>query len=156
MCWKRRWLLRVTYQVHTSVLGCWLTWFLLCISMHACTGSSAPYHGIFESQQAAAADLEACALAAVVFADPEKYAGKVIPVAREAISWTQVADILAEVTGTKVRRASMPAARKTVVMFASLFTIQTSCTVKHLLPPVAPQTLVLHRSYPCNAPQHRT
>ena len=48
-------------------------------------------------------------LAAVVFADPEKYAGKVIPVAREAISWPQVADILTEVTGTKVRRALLAA-----------------------------------------------
>ena len=49
--------------------------------------------------------MRACALAAVVFADPEKYAGRVIPVAREAISWPQVADVLTEVTGTKVRRA---------------------------------------------------
>jgi hypothetical protein len=53
--------------------------------------------------------VRASALAAVVFADPEKYAGKVIPVAREAISWPQVADVLTDVTGTKVRRAPLAA-----------------------------------------------
>jgi len=49
---------------------------------------------------------------AVVFADPEKYAGQTIPVVREAISWTQVADILTEVTGTKVRRGRPAAGRR--------------------------------------------
>ena len=48
----------------------------------------------------------------MIFADPKKYAGQVIPVAREAISWTQVAEILTEVTGTKVRRARVAAGRQ--------------------------------------------
>jgi len=54
----------------------------------------------------------ACARPAVVFADPEKYAGQTIPVVREAISWTQVADILTEVTGTKIRRGRPAAGRR--------------------------------------------
>jgi len=54
----------------------------------------------------------ACARPAVVFADPEKYAGQTIPVVREAISWTQVADILTEVTGTKIRRGPPAAGRR--------------------------------------------
>ena len=41
----------------------------------------------------------------VVFADPAKYAGRVVPVVRERISWPQAAQILSEVTGIPVRCA---------------------------------------------------
>ncbi|KAK9826155.1 hypothetical protein WJX81_002045 [Elliptochloris bilobata] len=42
--------------------------------------------------------------AAVVFADPTKYAGKVVPVvAEEYLSWPQAAEILTEVTGFPVK-----------------------------------------------------
>ena len=55
--------------------------------------------------------MRAC-MRAAVFADLEKYAGQTDPVVREAISWTQVADILTEVTGTKVRRGPPAAGRR--------------------------------------------
>ncbi len=52
--------------------------------------------------------VSSCAvLGTVVFADPGKYAGKVIPVVRESISWPDVAEVLTEVTGVQVRRACL-------------------------------------------------
>lgn len=50
-------------------------------------------------------DSSRAVLGTVVFADPGKYTGKVIPVVRESISWPDVAKILTEVTGVQVRRA---------------------------------------------------
>ena len=94
-------------------------------------------------------------LAAVAFADPEKYAGKVIPVAREAISWPQVADILTEVTGTKVRRASMPAARMTVADMDAFLSDHSDLLRCEAPPTICGTTVALHRSQPCNAPQHQ-
>ena len=41
----------------------------------------------------------------VIFVDPAKYAGKVVPVVRERISWPEAAQILSEVTGIPVRCA---------------------------------------------------
>ena len=41
--------------------------------------------------------------APVVFADPAKYAGKTVPVARELVSWPDVAQTLSEVTGIPVK-----------------------------------------------------
>ena len=46
-----------------------------------------------------------CVVIAVVFADPAKYAGKVVPVARERLSWPEAAQMLSEVTGIPVRCA---------------------------------------------------
>ena len=47
-------------------------------------------------------DMQSVALP-VVFADPAKYTGKVVPVVRDRISWPQAAQILSEVTGIPVR-----------------------------------------------------
>lgn len=41
----------------------------------------------------------------MVFANPGDYAGRILPVVRECLSWPQAAQILTEVTGVQVRRA---------------------------------------------------
>ncbi|KAK9826178.1 hypothetical protein WJX81_004436 [Elliptochloris bilobata] len=45
--------------------------------------------------------------AAVVFADPGKYAGNVIPVVREHLSWPHAAEVITEVTGISVKYVQM-------------------------------------------------
>ena len=61
---------------------------------------------LLESVQTQSADCAAAA-AAVAFADPGRYAGKVVPVARERLSFGEVAETLTEVTGVPVRCASI-------------------------------------------------
>ena len=45
---------------------------------------------------------------AVIFKDPAKYQGRVVPIVGEEIAQPQIASIISEVTGKTVRRASLP------------------------------------------------
>lgn len=89
--WPRRWLPTLAKQ---PARRCWS-----CVSvfMAACQN--------LQSLKNLPATHCVCALAAVVFANPGAYAGRILPVVRECVSWPQAAQILTEVTGVQVRRA---------------------------------------------------